>query len=102
MTLYYPIEIRVETEEAITQVGNITELDEEWHRLTQLWCEVIRLGVEDIYYHRHGAWSWLHGEDFIRVCQLAGIHDPLAFRRAIAKLPKCRRWSPDSPHSIPG
>jgi hypothetical protein len=64
---------------------------DEYHNLTRLWCEVVRLAIQDIHYGRNNAIEWLHSRDFVTVCQLANLPNPERLRRAILKLPRGRR-----------
>lgn len=68
--------------------------NDEQQNLTRLWCEVMRLAIQDIHYGRSDAIKWLHSRDFFTVCQFANLPNPERLRRAILSLPRARR--PDS------
>jgi hypothetical protein len=92
MALYRPIEISAYSGDLPWVFDHRpSALDYEMEKISQLWCEVLRIAVYDVMRGRYDAIHWLHSRDFETVCDMANIHDADSFRMAIIRLQKQKK-----------
>jgi hypothetical protein len=91
VTLYRPIEIAANSGDLPVVDQSMSALEYELEKISQLWCEVIRVSVFDVMHGRYDAINWLYSPDFYTVCHMANINDAETLRAGIINLRRAKR-----------